>query len=137
MFKRWSTHLYLINLALLITHEIDSAYWQEWDLFGLPGGIQLFLVLNLLLLGAGLWGLRQVLLDGKGRRAFSLVLAGAGLFAVAIHTYFIVTGHQEFTLPISLGILAIILVTSLVQGLLVLEEARWSKQHHENRPGLG
>jgi tetratricopeptide (TPR) repeat protein len=129
MFKNWSASVYMLNLTLLITHEIDSAYWQEWDLFGLPGGIQLFLVLNLLLVGVGLWGLRQVLLDGKGRRAFSLVLAGAGLFAAAIHTYFILAGRSEFTLPVSLGLLAAILVVSLVQVLLVLEEGRWSKQH--------
>jgi len=23
--------LYLANAVLLITHEIDSAYWKEWD----------------------------------------------------------------------------------------------------------
>ena len=38
--------LYLLNAAVLITHEIDSAYWHEWDLFGIPGGIQFFLVLK-------------------------------------------------------------------------------------------
>lgn len=31
--------LYLLNAAALITHEIDSAYWREWELFG----IQVFL----------------------------------------------------------------------------------------------
>jgi hypothetical protein len=25
--------LYLVNSVLLINHEIDSAYWKEWDLF--------------------------------------------------------------------------------------------------------
>ena len=51
--------LYLLNCALLFSHEIDSAYWQEWDLFGLPGGIQLFLVLNLLLLVVALYGFKR------------------------------------------------------------------------------
>jgi len=27
--------LYLLNGAILLTHEIDSAYWQEWQLFGI------------------------------------------------------------------------------------------------------
>ena len=27
--------LYLVNAVLLITHEIDSAYWKEWELFKL------------------------------------------------------------------------------------------------------
>jgi hypothetical protein len=38
----------LLNLALLITHEIDSAFWKEWNLFGLPGGVQEFLALKAL-----------------------------------------------------------------------------------------
>ena len=29
--------LYLTNAVLLINHEIDSAYWKEWELFKLPG----------------------------------------------------------------------------------------------------
>ena len=32
--------LYLVNASLLVTHEIDSAYWNEWELLHLPGGIQ-------------------------------------------------------------------------------------------------
>jgi len=50
--------LYILNFALLFTHEIDSAFWQEWKLFGIPGGIQVFLVLNFLLLLVALWGFR-------------------------------------------------------------------------------
>jgi hypothetical protein len=33
---------YLINSVLLITHEIESAYWKEWELFRLPGGFPSF-----------------------------------------------------------------------------------------------
>ena len=56
--------LYLLNAAVLITHEIDSAYWHEWELFGMPGGIQLFLVLNLLLVMLVLYGY-QTLVQGR------------------------------------------------------------------------
>ena len=38
--------LYLTNAVLLINHEIDSAYWKEWELFRLPGGIAGFLLLH-------------------------------------------------------------------------------------------
>ncbi len=30
--------LYLTNAAILICHEIDSAYWREWELINLPRG---------------------------------------------------------------------------------------------------
>lgn len=42
--------LYLANAVVLITHEIDSAYWREWELFRSPSGIQLFLILHILLI---------------------------------------------------------------------------------------
>ena len=67
--------LYLLNTALLSTHEIDSAFWKEWELFGLPGGIQVFLVLNLLLLLAVLYGFGQLLRGARSGQMFALLLA--------------------------------------------------------------
>ena len=49
--------VYLINAVLLINHEIDSAYWKEWDLFKLPGGITGFLILHFPILFLILYGL--------------------------------------------------------------------------------
>ena len=118
----WSTNLYLLNFALLFSHEIDSAFWKEWDLFGIPGGIQVFLLLNFLLLLVALFGFRRVLQGAKSGKWFSLLLAGAGIFAFSIHSYFILAGRPEFTLPASVALLALILITSLVQGLLTLKE---------------
>jgi len=60
---RWLSieNLYLLNLSLLITHEIDSAFWKEWELFRLPGGIQLFLLLNFVLVILYLLGHQRVI----------------------------------------------------------------------------
>ncbi|MBE0695589.1 MAG: hypothetical protein IH586_01575, partial [Anaerolineaceae bacterium] len=91
--------LYLLNLALLFTHEIDSAYWQEWKLFGLPGGNQLFLLLNFLLIAVGLYGILPVFRQDRSARFFSLLVAAAGIFAFSIHAYFLVSGHLEFRQP--------------------------------------
>jgi len=49
--------IYLANAVLLISHEIDSAYWKEWDLFKLPGGITGFLIIHFPLLFFILYGL--------------------------------------------------------------------------------
>jgi len=38
--------IYFVYLVFLIIHELDSAYWKEWDLFRLPGGITVFLALH-------------------------------------------------------------------------------------------
>ena len=118
----WAANLYLLNLALLFSHEIDSAFWKEWDLFGIPGDIQVFLFLNFLLLLAALFGFKKVLQGARSGKWFSLLLAGAGIFAFSIHSYFILPGRPEFTLPASITLLVLILIVSLVQGFLTLKE---------------
>ena len=118
----WAANLYLLNLALLFSHEIDSAFWKEWDLFGIPGDIQVFLFLNFLLLLAALFGFKKVLQGARSGKWFSLLLAGAGIFAFSIHGYFILAGRPEFTLPASIALLVLILIVSLVQGFLTLKE---------------
>lgn len=115
--KHGSSHvsLYLVTTALLVTHEIDSAYWKEWNLFGLPGANQGFLAINFVLVGIALLGFKW-LVEGKIiGRFLSFVLALAGLFAVGAHAYFIYLGHMEFREPASIGLLALILVASVLQ----------------------
>lgn len=107
--------LYLINAVLLINHEIDSAYWKEWDLFKLPGGITGFLLLHFPLLLFILYGLILVSRQSSWGMIFSLVLCAGGIFAFAIHTYFLRKGRSEFNKPISKCILAAILVISIIQ----------------------
>ncbi len=107
--------IYFANAVLLIIHEIDSAYWNEWELFRIPGGIAVFLLFHVPLLAAILYGL--LLLD-RGEQAglyFSLVLGLGGVFAFSIHTYFIARGRPEFRTPASLAVLISTLVMSTVQ----------------------
>ena len=113
--KELSAWLYLGNAGVLATHEIDSAFWREWKLFHLPGGIQLFLILNLALLLVVLYGFKRVVLWEPGSKGFSYALAGIGIFAFAIHTIFIATGHPEFRLPASVALLLGTLVLSIAQ----------------------
>lgn len=113
------SQLYLLNLALLATHEIDSAYWHEWELFRLPGGIQFFLILNFLLLLVFFYGLVQVTQWTRYARAFSYLLAGAGLFAFTVHMAFLLLGYPQFQSPVSVGLLAGILAVSIAQIIVV------------------
>ncbi len=115
-----ATWLYIVNAGLLTTHEVDSAFWHEWTLFRLPGGIQLFLVLNLVLALAVFFGLRQVARWQRGAKGFSLALAAAGVFAFVIHTTFIALGHPEFRAPVSLAVLTATLLVSLAQAVVAI-----------------
>jgi len=107
--------LYLCNSVLLIVHEIDSAYWKEWELFRLPGGINFFLILHLPLVFLLMYGLVLVFQECTTGLVFSLIFGIGGMFAFTIHTMLIRMGRSEFKVPVSLSLLVAILMVSLVQ----------------------
>jgi hypothetical protein len=112
--------LYLVNSVLLIDHEIDSAYWKEWDLFKLPGGITGFLIIHLPLVFLVLYGLILVFQQTFSGLIFSLVLSIGGLFAFTIHTIYIKKGRNEFKVPVSIFLLISILIVSLIQASITV-----------------
>ena len=107
--------LYCTNATLLIVHEIDSAYREEWKLFRLPGGIHFFMAIHLPLVFLILYGLVQVHQESLAGQILSLVLSLGGIFAFSIHTYFNSRGHPEFKTLISLLILIPTLTVSAAQ----------------------
>jgi hypothetical protein len=112
--------IYLINSVLLINHEIDSAYWKEWNLFKLPGDITGFLIVHFPVLFLVLYGLVSVFQHSFAGLIFSLVLSFGGIFAFTIHTYFIKRGRHEFKTPVSLFILIATLIVSLAQAAITI-----------------
>jgi len=108
--------LYLANLSLLILHEMDSAYWKEWELFRLPGGLGGFLWIHLPLWPAGLYGLVLVDRGAAAGLVFSLIISASGVFAFAIHHFFLAKGRPGFDTVTSRLILWLLLVGGLVQG---------------------
>ena len=112
--------LYLINAVLLINHEIDSAYWKEWELFGLPGGIAGFLLLHFPLLFIVLYGLVLIVRHSFLGFIFSFILCFGGIFAFIIHTYFLRKGREEFNKPISKMILILTLLVSITQLIVTI-----------------
>lgn len=114
---RW---LYLVNASVLISHEIESAYWHEWELLGIPGDVQVFVILNLILVIAVLYGLWRLVEGQRSGIIFSWGLALSGLFAVVVHGYFLIQGDQAFRLPLSFGLLLATLLLSMAQILVLL-----------------
>ena len=112
--------IYLINATLLITHEIDSAYWEEWRLFGIPGGINTFLLLHLPILFFVLYGLILIYENTLAGLIFSFIVAISGIFAFSIHTYFMQQGRDEFKTTISRLILFSTLIISILQLVITV-----------------
>ncbi len=107
--------LFLLNSTVLITHQIDAAYWHEWNLFHLPGGNQLNLILNLPIIALVLLAFLQVATRSPRQRLCHQFLASLGLLTFAIHSGFFLTGHSEFRQPMSLLLLAATLMLSMAQ----------------------
>jgi hypothetical protein len=104
-----------------MNHEIDSAYWNEWKLFKLPGGISGFLWFHFITIPPVLYGLVLVSRNDPLGLIFSLVVALTGIFAFGIHMYFIKKGKDEFNVPMSLAILVATLVISVIQIIVTLQ----------------
>lgn len=112
--------LYLVNMTLFILHEMDSAFWKEWELFRLPGGVAGFLLIHFPLFLIGLYGVVEVSRGSWVGWVLSLVVGAAGLMAFCLHGYFLWKGRSEFSTPVSKLILVMWLVTSLVQIAVTL-----------------
>ncbi len=112
--------LYVANATLLVVHEIDSAYWREWDLFRLPGGEPGFLALHVVLVALAVWGYGRLVEGARAGVVLSLVLAVASLAAAVIHGGFLLAGRPEFRGAASVVVLAGGFAISALQAPLAL-----------------
>lgn len=117
--------LYWLTAALLVVHEIDSAYWREWELFGLPGGVELFLALHVPLVLLVLWGYQQVIAGSRAGVRMAALVGALGVATGAVHGTFLARGAAEFRTPASL---AVIVATVLAGAALLARAAKWTSE---------
>ncbi len=119
--ETWLRPLYLLNAALLVAHEIDSAFWREWELFGEPpgGGDGAFVLSHVPLVLVVVWGYGALRAGSRAGLWMSALLALAGLAAGVIHGTFLSLGRSEFRTPVSVGVIVAAVLVSLVQGWAV------------------
>jgi uncharacterized membrane protein len=115
----------MANAIILIVHEIDSAYWQEWKLVSVKdqNGITGFLLLHIPMVFIILYGLVLVHDQRFGGLICSLLLAAGGIFAYFFHTYHLRKGKAEFNTFLSKSIIyatAIISVFQLFVTILLM-----------------
>jgi hypothetical protein len=117
--------LYVWTLAVCTVHEVDSAYWHEWEVLRLPGGIQLFLIESLILAVPFLFGLARIAKRARSGPVYGIVLAVMGIIGFGIHAFLLLRGGTEFRNTTSLAIIALMLVFSvaLMLGSIQLKRA--------------
>ena len=115
--------VYLANAIILINHEIDSAYWQEWKLISSKdqNGINAFLILHFPMLFIILYGLVLVHDQRMGGLICSLLLAAGGIFAYFFHTFHLRKGKPEFNTGLSKSIIYTTAVISVFQMVLTIK----------------
>ena len=110
----------VLNLSLLITHQVDAAYWHEWEMFLIPGGIQFFDIFNLVVFVILLACFISVIQRKKSGFVSSLIIAAVSGVVLPIHTGFALAGFNEFSLPISIAAIIGTFIASLWQLVLTL-----------------
>jgi hypothetical protein len=116
--------LYLANAAVLLVHQMDAAYWHEWTLFRMPGGIDLYLVLNVPIALAVLAGYGAVAAGRASAVAYAWLVAASGLFAAGFHAWHLACGDPAFRAPASLALLVDTALLSLAQAALLIRHRR-------------
>ena len=107
--------VYLVNATLLICHEIDSAFWREWELFHIPGGPTVFVALHLPLVALILHGMLLTALGHWSWRWYSLMTGLIGTCGGILHISFLVTGSEPFSTWFSKSLIVAFLLNSIVQ----------------------
>ena len=122
--------LYLINGVVLINHEIDSAYWKEWNIFRdffkpVFGklfspyddnyNLSIYLILHIPALFLILYGLILVYEKNSFGILISILMSVCGIFVFSFHMYCIQKGWVEFNILMSKILLFSTLLLSLSQ----------------------
>jgi hypothetical protein len=108
----------ILNLALVLTHQVDGAYWHEWEMFQLPGGIQLNNFINVLTFIALLCLFVPVVQRKVSGMTCSLVIAAISALVLPIHVGFAIAGYQQFHLSFSIFIIVGTFLLSILQVVL-------------------
>lgn len=107
--------LFLANATVLITHQIDAAFWHEWELFMIPGGNQMNLLLNIPIIALVLYAHSRVVANIHTGLFFYKLLAALGFVTCVIHSFFFLIGCESFGQPMSVALLLATFVLSAWQ----------------------
>lgn len=111
-------HVAALNLSLVMAHQTDAAYWREWEMFGLPGGIQFFTFFNWIAFMFLLWLFAELVSRKRTALRASFLIAALSMIILPIHAAFAIAGFTQFHVPVSIVIIVGTFVTSIGQIIL-------------------
>ncbi|REH37964.1 hypothetical protein DFR26_1750 [Paraperlucidibaca baekdonensis] len=117
--RQWLEVIFLLNATVLCVHQIDAAFWHEWNMFKIPGGNQINLLLNLPIIASVFMAFRHVVKQSQRMYLAHIYLVALGLLTLLLHTALFVTGYNEFLQPMSLLLITAAGVLSVTQLFLL------------------
>lgn len=114
--------LYFGTMSLLIFHQIDAAYWKEWEMFYLPGGIQGYLLFNIIVIPLVLIGYKKLLTKSPSANIYSYLCGALGILTFLIHSGLALFGAEQFDLPLSMLIIVLCLISGSWQVLITYRQ---------------
>lgn len=111
---RFITIIYILNMTLLILHEIESGYEREWEILHLPGKLTGFLLLHVPILFLLFYGLLEIDKGSAGGLIMGIIAGVGGLIPFLVHRVFVYRkGH--FNSVIS----SIIMYSNIAAGIIL------------------
>ncbi len=116
--------VYFYTMSVLIFHQIDAAYWKEWEMFYLPGGLQGYLLFNIIAIPVVLVGYKKVVTRSADAKIYSYICGSLGILTFIIHATFAIFGAEQFNLPLSIFIIVLCLISGVWQVILTKRESK-------------
>ena len=106
---------YVLNITLLILHEIESGYEKEWEILKLPGKITGFLLFHIPILFLCFFGFYCIMVYPQSRMIISIIMGITGFIPFLVHKI-IVNRKDHFNKLIS----NILIFGNMISGALLI-----------------
>ena len=114
---------YILNVTILILHEIESGYEKEWEILKLPGKLTGFILLHIPVLFIFFYGLYFIIQYPETRTVISILTGCSGLIPFLVHKV-IVKRNEHFNKTIS----NILIIVNMVTGVILILTGILDKQ---------
>ena len=106
---------YILNITILILHEIESGYEKEWEILKLPVKLTGFILLHIPVLFLFFYGLYFIILYPQTRAIISIISGSIGFIPFLVHKV-IINKKEHFNKTIS----NILIFGNIITGIILI-----------------
>jgi hypothetical protein len=114
---KFITLFFILNATLLLLHEIESSYEQEWQILKLPGKITGFLLLHIPIILLMFYGVLEIERLSYIGLLLGIVTGIGGFIPFLVHKVLVVR-KDKFNLLISNALIGMNIITGIITLVL-------------------